>query len=44
MDGHVAYLGEIRNAKRILVGNLKVTTQLDDLGVDGKGKAVPMLN
>jgi hypothetical protein len=34
--GHVARAGKMRNACRILVGNVDVRDHLGDLGVDGK--------
>jgi hypothetical protein len=34
--GHVARMGEMRNAYKISVGKLKWKDHLQDLGVDGK--------
>lgn len=34
MGGHVARMAENRNAKRVLVGNVKETDHLADKGVD----------
>jgi hypothetical protein len=36
MDGHVARREEIRNAFKMLIGNLKVSYRLRDVGVDGR--------
>jgi hypothetical protein len=36
MDGHIARVGEIRNAYRIIVGNLKWAKRLGHLGVGGR--------
>jgi hypothetical protein len=33
---HVARVAEMKNAYRIIVGNLKWTDHLEDLGVDGR--------
>jgi hypothetical protein len=36
MAGHVARIGEMRNAYKMLVGNLKGGDHLEELSVDGK--------
>jgi hypothetical protein len=36
--GHVECIGEIRNAYKILVKNLKGSDPLEDLGIDGRPK------
>jgi hypothetical protein len=36
--GHVAYLGEIRNAYNIVVKNMKEKDLLEDLGINDRMK------
>jgi hypothetical protein len=36
LAGHVACMGEMRNAYRIVVENQKGRDHLEDLGIDGK--------
>jgi hypothetical protein len=36
MDGHVAYIGEMRNHTKFWSENLKVRDHIKDLGIDGR--------
>jgi hypothetical protein len=36
MAGHIACVGKMRNAYKIMVGNLKSREHLQDIGVDGR--------